>query len=289
MKIKFNKFERAAGVFVLAAIAGVVSFTVAVAIRKGWFDSKIQYTSTLASAEGLHAGTLVQVAGLRAGQVEEVILVNGEEVKVKFYVFDKFHDKIRQDTVLKVVRPFIIGEKVLDLSVGSADAEMLQAKSEVPYQETFDMMDILSGRKMGTFLGSIEKVTTNIKILLDAFADSKRTKTIVAMFDRLEPLIKNLNTMSMEVTKLSQSANSENRVDKLLTNVIALTEEMQKLTPAINAIAPDLPRTSKRAVEALDETVVLLKAFQKSFFFRGNVKDVREEELKMRQPASEDK
>ncbi len=289
MKIKFNKFERVAGLFVMAAIAGVVSFTVAVAVRKGWFDSKIHYTSTLASAEGLHTGTLVQVAGLRAGQVEEVILVNGEEVKVKFYVFDKFRDKIRQDTVLKVVRPFIIGEKVLDLSVGSSDSEMLQAKSEVPYQETFDMMDILSGRKMGNFLGSIEKVTTNLKILLEAFSDSKRTKAMVAMFDRLEPLIKNLNTMSMEVTKLSQSANSENRVDKLLTNVIALTEEMQKLTPAINAIAPDLPRTSKRAVEALDETVVLLKAFQKSFFFRGNVKDVREEELKMRQPASEEK
>ena len=112
---------------------------------------------------------------------------------------------------------------------------------------------------------------------------------MVAMFDRLEPLINNLNAMSSEVTKLSRSANSENRVDKLLTNVIALTEEMQKLTPAINAIAPDLPRTSKRAVEALDETVVLLKAFQKSFFFKGNVRDVREEELKMRQPASEGK
>lgn len=289
MKIKFNKFERVAGLFVLAAILGVVSFTVAVAVRKGWFDSKAPYTSTLSSAEGLHAGTLVQVAGLRAGQVTEVILVNGEEVTVKFYVFDKFRDKIRQDTVLKVVRPFIIGEKVLDLSIGSADAELLQAKAEIPYQETFDMMDILSGRKMGNFLGSIEKVTTNLKILLEAFSDSKRTKAMVAMFDRLEPLIKNLNTMSVEVTKLSQSANSENRVDKLLTNVIALTEEMQKLTPAINAIAPDLPRTSKRAVEALDETVVLLKAFQKSFFFRGNVKDVREEELKMRQPASEGK
>lgn len=289
MKIKFNKFERVAGLFVLTALAGVVSFTVAVAVRKGWFDSKVHYTSTLFSAEGLHTGTLVQVAGLRAGQVEEVILVTGEEVKVKYYVFDKFRDKIKQDTVLKVVRPFIIGEKVLDLSVGSVDSDMLQAQSEIPYQETFDMMDILSGRKVGDFLGSIEKVTNNLKVLLEAFADSKRTKSMVAMFDRLEPLINNLNAMSSEVTKLSRSANSENRVDKLLTNVIALTEEMQKLTPAINAIAPDLPRTSKRAVEALDETVVLLKAFQKSFFFKGNVRDVREEELKMRQPASEGK
>jgi len=289
MKVKFNKFERVAGLFVLTAIVGVVSFTVAVAAQKGWFSSKVHYTATLMSADGLHAGTLVQVAGLRAGQVSEVELITGDEVKVKFYIFDKFQDKIRKDSVLKVIRPFIIGEKVLELSVGSHDMEIMQAKAEIPYQETFDMMDILSGRKMGNFIGSIDKITTNLKILIDAFADSKRTKSIVAMFDRLEPLINNLNSMSSEVTKLSRSANEENRVDKLLTNVIALTEEMQKLSPAINAIAPDLPRTSRRAVEALDETVVLLKAFQKSWVFRGNVKEVREEEGKVRQPASEEK
>jgi phospholipid/cholesterol/gamma-HCH transport system substrate-binding protein len=63
-----------------------------------------------------------------------------------------------------------------------------------------------------------------------------------------------------------------------------MTGEFKKLTPAIAEIAPDLPRTTRRAVEALDETVVVLKAIQKSWFFRSNVKDVRQEEEK-RMPA----
>jgi phospholipid/cholesterol/gamma-HCH transport system substrate-binding protein len=71
----------------------------------------------------------------------------------------------------------------------------------------------------------------------------------------------------------------------MVKNMSVLTHEMQKLAPAIAAIAPEFPKTSMRAVEALNETVVLLKALQKSFLLRGNVEAVREQE---RQPASKD-
>jgi phospholipid/cholesterol/gamma-HCH transport system substrate-binding protein len=49
-----------------------------------------------------------------------------------------------------------------------------------------------------------------------------------------------------------------------------------------------LPRATKRAVEALDEMVVTLKALQKSFLLSGKVKDVKEEEQEReRKPTQE--
>jgi hypothetical protein len=42
-----------------------------------------------------------------------------------------------------------------------------------------------------------------------------------------------------------------------------------------------------RAVEALNEAVVTLKAIQKSFFLRGNVEEVREEEAKQAETKSD--
>jgi phospholipid/cholesterol/gamma-HCH transport system substrate-binding protein len=56
----------------------------------------------------------------------------------------------------------------------------------------------------------------------------------------------------------------------------------------MSKMAPELPHASARALEALDETVVTLKALQKSFVLRGSVKEVREEEAK-REPAQENK
>jgi phospholipid/cholesterol/gamma-HCH transport system substrate-binding protein len=54
-------------------------------------------------------------------------------------------------------------------------------------------------------------------------------------------------------------------------------------------VGPELPGASRRLLEALNETVVLLKAMQKSFLMRGNVREVREEEEALRRAPAADK
>jgi phospholipid/cholesterol/gamma-HCH transport system substrate-binding protein len=67
---------------------------------------------------------------------------------------------------------------------------------------------------------------------------------------------------------------------KLVGNLALLTEEFKVVIPALAEIAPDLPQSSRRALEALDEAVVLIKAMEKSFLVKGNAEEVREEEAK---------
>jgi phospholipid/cholesterol/gamma-HCH transport system substrate-binding protein len=66
----------------------------------------------------------------------------------------------------------------------------------------------------------------------------------------------------------------------LMSNLSILTEEFKVVIPALAEVAPDLPRASRRALEALDEAVVLIKAMEKSFFVKSNAEEVREEEAK---------
>ena len=169
---------------------------------------------------------------------------------------------------------------------------------------------------MGSMLASFDKLADSLRIVGEAFSDPERTHALVRMLDRLSPLVENLNTMSYEFSKIAITANKQKRIEIIISNLAMVSEELQKalpsfneevpdlgsqlgqivknlnvlttefqkLTPAISAVAPDLPRTSRRAVEALDETVVLLKALQKSFLLRGNVREVHEEEG--RRPAN---
>jgi len=317
MKIKFSKFERVAGLFVLTALVGTLTIAAGVAIKKGWFASKIPFETYMPSAEGIHSGTVVQIAGLRAGAVDEVELLSAERVRVTIEIFEKFHAQVRTDSGIQVLRPFVIGERVLEISVGSQDKPELGPGSEIPLKSSFDIMDVFSGKKLGPFLGTIEKLSENLKVLGEAFSDPERTKQVVAMFDKLAPLIANMNKMAAGVASITDIATKHKRMEILVSNLTditsdlnkvlpamvqespevgkhlgemvknmsVLTHEMQKLAPAIAAIAPEFPKTSMRAVEALNETVVLLKALQKSFLLRGNVEAVREQE---RQPASKD-
>lgn len=317
MKIKFNHFERVAGLFVATALLGSLAVSVGVAIKKGWFATKIRFETYLPSADGIHSGTLVQIAGLRAGQVDDVELLSAEKIKVNFSVLDKFSSQIRQDSMVQVLRPFVIGEKVLEITVGSEDKPPKNAGETIEVSLTFDIMDIFSGKKIGPLLGTIEKLSENLRILGEAFADPERTRQFVKMFDRMAPLVGHLNEMAIGVSKTVDSLNRDKRIGRLSHNLVqvsqqlavllpdmmeetpdagrrlgqtlrhlsVLTVELEKLAPAIATIAPSLPKTSLRAVEALDETVVLLKALQKSFLLRGNVKEVKEEET--RKPAGE--
>lgn len=317
MKSKFSKIERVAGLFVAVAIIGFLAATLGVAVKKGWFASKVHLVTVMTTADGVHPGTPVQMSGVHAGSVDDIELISASEVRIHFNVLDRFAGQIKQDSVVQFIRPFIIGDKVLDISIGSTDQPVVADGAQIAHKETFDIMDLLSGRKMNAFATSFDRMAESIRIFAEAFADPERSKALVSMVDRMGPLIKNLNTMSVQVTKVTDSALKEKRLETMMENLAemskdmnellpafteeapdmghqmgqivknlnVLTTELNKLTPAINELAPDLPKTTKRAVEALDETVVLLKAMQRSWFFRGNVKDIRQEEEKAREPA----
>lgn len=290
MKIRFNKFEKVAGLFVGIALVSSLVGLIGVAIKNGWLSSKVRYATEIESADGVHAGTTVQISGLRVGAVTAVELQMNDRVRIEFEVLERFANKIRKDSSVQMYRPFSLSEKVLDVSVGSDDQEFLPPGSTLPTHAASDVMDMLSGKKMGLLLSSFDNLASSLAIVGTAFSNPQRTKDLVQVMDTLKPLVQNLNTMSKEVTKMTMVANKTlpeftrevpdlgQQMGQIVKNLNVLTTEMQKLTPAIGVIAPELPRTSRRAVEALDETVVLLKALQRSFLLRGKVDEVRDEE-----------
>lgn len=319
MKIKFNKFERVAGLFVLTAILGGIAATVGIAVKKGWFEPKVAFQTKLQSADGVREGTHVQIAGLKAGNVTEVELRADNEVVVKFEVSRKFHQHVRGDSVVRVVRPFVIGDKVLEVSVGREAVPQLQAYAQLPSEPSYDIMDLVSGRTLGPYLQTIGKMMENLRFVAEALLDPERSRAMVQMFDEIRPMMKHLGIMSKEASGLLQALNKKQKLVRSIDNLVAITDEVNKLLPLMvkdapqlaadlakishnmailtdevnktlpmmQAMAPEVPRVSKRAMEALDETVVTLKALQRSFVLRGSVKDVRDEESgRDRLPAS---
>jgi phospholipid/cholesterol/gamma-HCH transport system substrate-binding protein len=319
MKAKFNKFERVAGLFVIFAIIGVVATAVTVAAKQGWFANKVYYTTSFGAAEGIHAGTDVQMAGLNAGSVDEVELQADNTIKIHFHILGKFEERIKTDSRTQLIRPFIIGERVLEVTVGSPESGILPANTAVASRETLDIMTVLSGRSLGSNLEKLTGTLQNLAGLVEALTSKDRTQSLVRIFDRLDPLLANVDVMANEMIKLSRQAtykgnlqtvvsnlsvttheinsilpalNKENPelardLGEMTRNLAALSQDFKVLGPALKAVGPELPQATRRAVEALNETVIMMKAMQKSMLLRGSVQEVRDEEAKARVPASQ--
>lgn len=322
MKVKFNRYERIAGIFVLTAVLGSVAALIGVAVKKGWFEAKVKFSTTLKNAEGIREGTVVQLAGLRAGSVTEVDLRPNNEIFVRLEIAEKYHDRIRQDSVVRAIRPFVIGEKVLEVTVGSDELPRLAINTQIRSEPTMDLMDLISGKSLGPYVESIGKLTDNLKVVIEALLDPRRAKSLISMLDDLQPLVRNVGMLSRDAVVVMRDVNKDKRIvrlaknlDEMTTevakilpmitedspelagdmktiakNLAVLTDELRKSLPILQELGPEVPRASRRAMEALDETVVTLKAMQKSFLLRGNVREVREEEAghdKTRLPANE--
>ncbi|MBK7891376.1 MAG: MCE family protein [Bdellovibrionales bacterium] len=152
MRVKFNVYERVAGLFVLGAVVGTLGIGVAVAVKKGLFEPKIELETSLRSADGIREGTLVSMQGLRIGSVTAVELMSASEVRVRFKMERRYGDKVRADSVVRVLRPFVIGEKILDVSIGAPEALALAEGAKLPSEPTTDIMDLVSGKTLGPSL-----------------------------------------------------------------------------------------------------------------------------------------
>jgi phospholipid/cholesterol/gamma-HCH transport system substrate-binding protein len=198
--------------------------------------------------------------------------------------------------------------------MGTEEFSVIAAGSYIKSQESIDLMTMMSGKNMNSYLSKLGGILESMQVIMDAFADKSRAESLVRVIDRLDPLMKNLNTMSTEVIKLSKQATHGDGVQKLVGNLNTTTGEINRILPELNeqnpdlardlatmtqnlavvtkALAPatkavegELPGASVRLLEALNETVVVLKAMQKSFFMRSNVQEVLQEEAQ-RLPAS---
>ncbi len=310
MKIKFNKFERVAGLFVISVIGGSILMGISVAVKQGWFEPKVHYTSEFSSADGVHPGTVVQIQGLKAGSVEDVELQSNHNIKIHFYILGKYSHLLREDSIAQFIRPFIIGERVLEITVGSENLPVLKEAAHLASVENMDIFNLLSGKNLNKQLEKISDMLENVSSLVEAFLSKDRTSAMVKLFDRMDPLMGNLDSMSQEVTRLTRGINRTEALPEVLANLTGVTRELNVLLPEINQnnphlgenlakltenlvivtkdlrvlgpaleqVGPELPRTAERFVEALNETVVMLKAMQRNFFLRGTVDDVREEE-----------
>jgi phospholipid/cholesterol/gamma-HCH transport system substrate-binding protein len=310
MKIKFNKFERVAGFFVISAMAGALATTIFVAVKKGWFSSKVSFSTTFERAQGIYPGTHVEVAGLMAGSVDSVELQEDNRILIKFSLQEKFHSRVRSDSVVVTKRPFIIGDKALEVVVGKADEKPLAAGSLIPSQETVDLMDLMDGRKIGPYIETLGQVIENLKVVAEAFLDPKRSKNLISIFDKIDPFMehatiaaKNFTNMSGQLTRdknlqttiqnlatvtgemnnmIKEMPNMSKDMAGLVKNTSTIVAELNKVIPALAEMAPEFPRATRRAIEAIDEAVIVLKAMQKSFLLSGSAKEVKEEEEKRR-------
>src|SRR5215471_6501163 len=143
----------------------------------GFFTPKYKITVYFHSADGLHAGALVLVNGVRIGNVSAIKLSTltdtNRAVEVSLQLNKSYHDMIRSDTVATTVTDGVLGDQQIELTRGSPDKPAIADGGTLQGMDAGDIKQIISNTN--DVVVNLGTLTSKIGALLDNINSGKGT------------------------------------------------------------------------------------------------------------------
>ncbi len=283
----------------LAIFSGLALFLffallVGAAYKQGWFEPTIKLDSQFTSADGLRVGTAVVFHGIRIGTVSSIELEEQGKVVVQLSVLKKYLRLLNSSVIARAGRTFVIGDKIITLSLASPNAEALDTQKLIPGEEALEIVDLLSGGRISPYFATLGKLLEQIQLVVEGGGEQDSVKLIelyrqaYRTLKSVEGLGDDVRTLRRDVFATQETKALIGQLSKSTKNLVTIMDEFEKTLPKIGGATENLNQMMPQLTSTLKETQFTFQALQKSFFLRGGVRELKEESVeKNRAPASE--
>jgi phospholipid/cholesterol/gamma-HCH transport system substrate-binding protein len=127
-----------AAIFAFAAIAVLVAVILLLGRSQAVFSRKVALHATFSNTGGLIPGAEVRVAGVAVGIVRAIHFdkeLQKKEVQVELAVGAEYMPRIRKDSVAQIASKGLLGDMIVDVTVGNADQPQLKDGDEITSAE----------------------------------------------------------------------------------------------------------------------------------------------------------
>lgn len=287
-------------------ICGVLLFAVGLFLigsRRMLFDHTFGANAEFANLSGLQNGATVRVAGMDAGEVDEIHVPGSPSgrFRVHLRLREDLHQLIRVDSVATIQNDGLVGNKYVQVDAGTDQSPVVQAGGTMRSREPFDMaamldrmnktIDLVTTTIVGVKGGledALVSITETAQVAQDLMIDvGKDTRSIMASTQKatadLTAIIAGLREGRGSVGKLLTddsfyasvkeiAAEAEKTVANLREASVQAKEAIADFRGdkgPIKGIAGDLQQTLTSAKDAMADLAENTEALKRSFFFRG--------------------
>lgn len=154
------------GAFVTIGLVLLMVVLFLLGSEKKLFERSYTLVYRSPNISGIGVGASVKVAGIRVGSVHEIGFDKPDDKKVKVVlrISKKYQSRIRKDSVASVQGQGLLGDKMIQITVGSSDEDELKDGDEIPEAVRGGGMDDLEGtlKKADITLSKLNKVLDEI-------------------------------------------------------------------------------------------------------------------------------
>lgn len=142
------------GIVVSAGFAAFTFFLFNLGGGSGLFTRQYRLFARFHQVKGLHAGSEVSLAGLRIGSVKTVEIAPDDPTSfvVAMDINSEHKDRVRKDTIARLQTQGLLGDKYVELTLGSVTEKALEPNETIASDEPEDFFS-----KGGSIVGDIKR------------------------------------------------------------------------------------------------------------------------------------
>ncbi len=208
------------GVFVIMGLAAAGLITFLIGDQHGLFASKETFYAAFSDVQGLGRGAVVRMGGVDIGSVSEVGYsddLKDTELRVELRIYAADVDRIREDTTASIANKGLLGDKMLELSVGDPKlSPPLKPGSVIESVKTQDIASLVDDAKQ--IVSDVKVVAANLKKATATLADSKFQEDLKNLIGSLNEFFVSLDTGKGYVAKLLHDPEEAAHISALVSN-----------------------------------------------------------------------
>lgn len=248
---RFRNLEWKIGLFIAVALAGIAVALVLFGMQKDLFTKKYNLHFTVDRGTGFVKGMPVKLSGFRIGRITSIALNDQAMVDIFAEIDNRYRKWIRSDSTVKLVKEGLVGDNVVEVSVGSSDKPELKDNDAIVYVKTKGL-DELADEIADKVKPVLVEVRDIIGYINDPEGDLKKS------IRNLELLTRNLDGTRRHADNLLLTANSNiGRVSARAAEVLDTANKRIDgidLTPTLNRVNSTLDHIDGKLPAMLEKT-----------------------------------
>jgi phospholipid/cholesterol/gamma-HCH transport system substrate-binding protein len=178
----------------------------------------------------------VKLSGFRIGRIHRIDLDDEAKVIVRMKIDREYSKWIRADSAATLQQEGLVGDRIIDVSVGSPDRPVLEENAFLPFQEEETMTDIALNLSESV-KAALAEVRQTVAYINDPQGDIKRTLANVSQLTAgFEETRRNMDTLILA------AADDARRAGSVIDNLSAMADNVgRRLPPLLDNVSARLP------------------------------------------------
>jgi phospholipid/cholesterol/gamma-HCH transport system substrate-binding protein len=227
------------GAFVVGGLLIFTGLVYFLGRQSGLFERQYRLLAPFAQVGGLIEGATVRLAGVPVGRVTAIRLpeTGASKVQVELTLVRRIQERVRGDSVARIETLGLLGDKIIEVSLGTAGAAVLADGAEIKTEEPFDTSRLT--RQGNDLLRNLVDVTGELKTTLAQITGSGMGTDLAETAKSVRSLAQELERGQGLLHQLVYDRQLSRRATEAFEAIQKAGEMVRKLDTALGSASVD--------------------------------------------------